>query len=473
MRALFLLTSLIALGATAQPAQIGRLEALVRLSERHYNAQQPDSLHQRLTPEFKQQVSAAEWQTFLTDVHAKMGRWLRSEPTGTVDGDGFTHYKATFERGTLLFKLATDSKGQITGFGLSPYVAPAVSAKRLATTNLLRTAHDRRVDSVIRAHNARHPTVGLSVGLLRNDSLFVYGYGETAVGNGRLPDGNTNYEIGSISKTFTATLLANAVRQGLVQLDDPVNKHLPDSIPALRKDSAVATMVTLANHTSGLPRLPPNLMTANFTMQNPYRNYDQRALFSGLRTVTLSSKPGTTYQYSNLGVGLLGTILERKTGRSYEQSLETVITRPLGMNNTRVSLSDGDEVTLAQGHTKDGQPTPNWDFMALAGAGGIRSTVNDLLLYLRAELGKGPKLLIETMQRTHIVTFTNGQRTVGLGWQRNRVGNEVWLMHNGATGGYVSFVGFNPQRKTALVLLCNTAGGIDEAAFALIKAGTL
>ena len=208
-------------------------------------------------------------------------------------------------------------------------------------------------------------------------------------------------------------------------------------------------------------------------MQNPYRNYDQRALFSGLRTVTLSSKPGTTYQYSNLGVGLLGTILERKTGRSYEQSLETVITRPLGMNNTRVSLSDGDEVTLAQGHTKDGQPTPNWDFMALAGAGGIRSTVNDLLLYLRAELGKGPKLLIETMQRTHIVTFTNGQRTVGLGWQRNRVGNEVWLMHNGATGGYVSFVGFNPQRKTALVLLCNTAGGIDEAAFALIKAGTL
>ena len=140
------------------------------------------------------------------------------------------------------------------------------------------------------------------------------------------------------------------------------------------------------------------------------------------------------------------------------------------MTSTRVNGSAADKATLAQGHTAAGQPTPNWDFLALAGAGGIQSTVNDLLLYLRAELGNGPKPLVQTMQQTHDVTYKKEHRAVGMGWHHNPVGNDVWLMHDGATGGYVSFAGFNPQNKTAVVLLSNTAGGIDQAAFALIRA---
>lgn len=467
------LISLIPFSAVAQPAQQERLGALVRLSEQYYNAQQPDSLYQRLTPDFRQQVSAAEWRAFLTSAYAQTGRWLRSEPAGAVDADGFTPYKAQFEQGTLLFRVAAGADGQIAGFGLSPYVAPPVNASKLATTNPRRTALDRQVDSIIQAHNAQHPTVGLSVGILRNDSLFIYGYGETAVGNGRLPDGNTVYEIGSISKTFTATLLADAVRQGLIRLDDPVNTYLPDSIPPLQKDGAAVTMIMLANHTSGLPRLPPNLLMPDYKPDNPYRSYDRKALLGGLKTVTLRAKPGTMYEYSNLAVGLLGTILELRTGQSYEQRLETVVTRPLGMTSTRVNESGTNPAALAQGHTEAGQPTPNWNFLALAGAGGIRSTVTDLLRYLRAELGNGPKPLVQTMQRTQAVTFKSEQRTVGLGWHPTRVGNEVWLMHNGATGGYVSFAGFNPRNKTAVVLLSNTAGGIDQVALALIRAGKL
>ena len=302
-RILTILSSLVALQAGAQPVQYERLEPLVRLSERYYNAQQPDSLHGRLTPDFRQQVSAVDWRAFLTNAYAQTGRWLRSEPAGAVDKDGFTPYKATFERGTLLFRLAADANGQIAGFGLSAYVAPPVNSRKLTTANPLRTALDRQVDAVIQAHNAQHPTVGVSLGILRNDSLFVYGYGETAVGNGRLPDGNTAYEIGSISKTFTATLLGDAVRRGLIQLDDSVNEYLPDSIPVLQKDNAVATMVMLANHTSGLPRLPPNFLTTNYAPNNPYRSYDQKTLFRDLKMVALRSKPGTTYEYSNLAVG--------------------------------------------------------------------------------------------------------------------------------------------------------------------------
>ena len=465
------LVFLMAFGAGAQPPSAGHLDSLVQLSQRHYNAQQPDSLYRRLTPDFKQLISPAGWQTFLTDTHAQTGRWLRSEPVGTADG--FTNYKATFERKTMLFRLAADANGRIAGFGLSPYAAPTVGGKKLATSNPLRTTSDRRLDSTIRAYNAQDPLVGLSIGILHNDSLFIYGYGETATGNGQLPDGNTLFEIGSVTKTFTATLLADAVRRGLLGLDDPVSRYLPDSIPPLQKDGVAVTVGMLANHTSGLPRLPGNLMTPGFSMQNPYRLYDRSALSAFLKKASLSNVPGTTYQYSNLGVGLLGTILELKTGQSFEQQLQTVITNPLGMAHTKVALTAADRTMLAQGHTQTGQPTPNWDLGTLAGAGAIRSTVNDLLIYVRAELGKGPEPLVQLMRTTQQITFKNDQRTIGLAWHQNHAGPDVWFMHNGGTGGYASFVGFNPQNKTALVMLANAAVKIDDLAFGLILAGRL
>lgn len=465
------LVCLIAIGAEAQPPAADRLDSLVQLSQRYYNARQPDSLYRRLTDDFKRQISPADWRIFLADAQAQTGHWLRSEPVGTADG--FTNYKATFEHKTMLFRLAANADGRIAGFGLSPYVAPVADGKKLATANPLRTTFDHRLDSIVQAYNGQHPLVGLSIGILRADSLFRYGYGETATGNGQLPDGNTLFEIGSVTKTFTATLLADAVRRGLLSLDAPVNQYLPDSIPPLQKDGVAVTVRMLANHTSGLPRLPGNLMTPGFSIQNPYRLYDRSALFTFLKKVSLNYTPGTTYQYSNLGVGLLGTILELKTGQSFEQQLQTVITNPLALTHTKVALTAADRALLAQGHTQSGQPTPNWNLGTLAGAGAIRSTVNDLLTYLRAELGKGPEPLIQAMQTTQQITFRNDQRTVGLAWQQNKVGPNVWIMHNGGTGGYVSFVGFNPASKTALVMLANAAVKIDDLAFGLILAGRL
>jgi len=468
---LTLLICVAGLSTWAQTPTAIPLDSLVRLSEKYYNAQQPDSLYRRLTPDFKQQVSETDWRAFLTDSYAQTGRWLRSERIGV--GNGFTKYKATFERGTMLFQLAADDSGSIAGFGLSHYVAPVAGGKKLTTSNPLRLPLDRQLDSIVQAYNGQHPLIGLSIGILCHDSLFRYGYGETATGNGQLPNANTLFEIGSVSKTFTATLLADAIRRGLLRLDDLISRYLPDSIPPLQRDGVAVTIGMLANHTSGLPRLPDNFMRLGVSMQNPYRLYDRAALFAFLRTVKLSSTPGTTYEYSNLGMGLLGTILELRTGKWYEQQLRAVITQPLGLTHTKISLSDADKKILAQGHTQLGRPASNWDFGTLAGAGGICSTVNDLLTYLRAELGMGPESLTELMQTTQQITFRNGQRTIGLAWHQSKIGGNTWFFHNGATGGYVSFVGFNPQNKTAVVVLSNAAVKLDDMAIALIRAGQL
>lgn len=443
---------------TAQ-SQSAAVQSLTQLAQRFYNAQQPDSLYRIMSPAFRQQVPRSALQHFLVGSYARLGRWQRSEYI--QQRDGFADYKGIFDRDTMLVSVAADATGQLSGFSLST----VLNSKPLATDNRLRSAFDRSLDSLVRAYARDQLMVGMSIGLIRHDSLFVYNYGETNRTNGRLPTDSTLYEIGSISKTFTATLLADAVGWGPMKLNDPINRYLPDSLPTLQRDGAVITLQMLANHTSGLPRLPGNLDAVGSPPDNPYRAYDDKALFACLKTVTLATKPGTAYQYSNLGSGLLGTILARTAGTSYSQLLSSVITRPLNMTQTTLSLRPTDRLRLAQGYNATGQPTANWDFQALAGAGGIRSTVHDMLRYLRAELKGSPEALGMAMQMTRAITFQRHNTGVGLGWHQTESKTGWW--HNGGTGGYASFASFDPKLRTALVILSNTAVSVDRLALAL------
>jgi CubicO group peptidase (beta-lactamase class C family) len=229
----------------------------------------------------------------------------------------------------------------------------------------------------------------------------------------------------------------------------------------------------LANHTSGLPRLPVNLDASHtFDAQNPYAQYDEQKLFACLKAVTFTHKPGAAYAYSNLGTGLLGTVLCRRIGRSYEQLLADMIAKPIGLRNTGINLTSGKQ--MAQGYGNGEQAVSNWDFLAMVGAGGIRSSVDDLLRYVQANLGKAPAGLLTDLQLTHSPTYTdqNGHVTIGLGWHINaRTG---WRWHNGGTGGFRSFVGFDPVKKTGIVVLANAqADSPDEVASRLIKAAGL
>jgi len=312
----------------------------------------------------------------------------------------------------------------------------------------------------------RLAATGLSIGVLWSGRRFFYGYGETAKGSNQIPDENTIYEIGSISKTFTAVLLADAAISGKVSLDDPINKYLPDTIPNLEYDGIPIKLLTLSNHSSGIPGIPVNLNITD--AKNPYKDYDNRRLFSFYVHFKPGRKPGEKYEYSNLAVGTLGVILERVYKENYESLLIERICLPLGMYDTRQFIRNNDSSRFAKGYDANGYYNPPWDFKAMAGAGAIRSTTSDLLKYANANLGDAPVLLGKAMLLTHQVTFSNGPK-VGLAWHLIKPGHDEIIFHNGGTGGYRSYLSINKERNFAIVILTNTAIGTEEIGDTLMK----
>ncbi len=455
------LLSLFVLVSITTLAQNAALDSLTRLSRKYHNIQQPDSLYTLMGEAFQKQVPAAQFRQISQTLWTQLGEWQKAEYKSMTNGAA--KYEATFAKAMLDFYISRDAKGKIETFLFRPHQAEVPKAAVLPVANPMRTALDKEVDRLARQYFASQNGAGMSIGIVRNDSVFVYHYGETAKGNNQLPDAATIYEIGSVSKTFTATMLADAVRRGLVKLTDPVSRYLPDSIPALQKDGKPVTLLQLANHTSGLPRLPDNLFTAKTSQTNPYKHYDRNELFSYLKKAKLN--PAGKYEYSNLGAGLLGTVLELVNKQTYEQLLAAELAKPLGLQQTRLNLSGGEIRQFAQGHDAGGHAVSSWEFQALAGAGGIRSTISDMLLYVKAELVKGSTPLNKDMQLTQQITYT-GDQQVGLGWHHTRDG---WFWHNGQTGGYSSFAAFDPAKKTALVILTNSAAQLDPTAWTIAK----
>lgn len=261
-----------------------------------------------------------------------------------------------------------------------------------------------KIQGLVTPYLAATGNLPLVVGVLRGDEQQAFGFGELTKGAGDGPDENTVFEIGSITKVFTANLLADLVREGRVRLDDPVRTYLPESVRVPTFAGREITLFHLTTHTSSLPRLPSNLWKTVKDMGNPYANYREEDLYEFLTHYHVWRPIGTTPRYSNLGAGLLGHALARACGQGYEEAVAAHVARPLGLTDTSVTLSPDQQSRLAVGHNKKGEPVPNWDLPSLAGAGALRSTVRDMLRYLRANLGgaEGPaKEMLETCQELY------------------------------------------------------------------------
>jgi CubicO group peptidase (beta-lactamase class C family) len=291
---------------------------------------------------------------------------------------------------------------------------------------------------------------GIVVGMIADDpqERWVVGYGRLSATDERVPDGDTVFEIGSITKVFTGILLAQAVLNGEVKLDDPISMYLPEGVTAPEYEGKSITLLDLATHTSGLPGNLCHIIT----FEQMY------AFLSGYR---LTREPGSSYEYSNYGMGLLGNILVLSADQAdYEALLLERIFRPLGMDSTRVLLTAEMRSRLAAPHTASLAQTHLWDNPTLAGAGMIRSTANDLLTFLAANMGLTetelqPALqLANTPQRPSV-----GKDTIGLGWQVAANPGSHW--HNGQTNGSHSYLAWDPERKFGVVLLANAAVDID------------
>ena len=243
--------------------------------------------------------------------------------------------------------------------------------------------------------DTQHQGVGIVVGVIEPAGRRVIAYGSMAVDDKRPIDGDTIFEIGSATKVFTSLLLADAVRRGEVALTDPVAKYLPAGVKVPERGGKKITLVDLATHTSGLPRLPANLAPKN--PANPYADYTVKQLYDFLSTYELPRDIGSQYAYSNLGAGLLGHALSRRAGMDYETLVRSRITGPLAMKNTSITLSEEQKRRLAVGHGENRERVANWDLPTLAGAGAIRSTANDLLTFLAANLGYSKSSLAAAM----------------------------------------------------------------------------
>lgn len=283
----------------------------------------------------------------------------------------------------------------------------------------------------------------------------------------RAPDRNTLFEIGSVSKTFTALLLADMVERGEVSLDDPVQKYLPADVPTTSRDGKPITLVQLATHTSGLPRMPSNFTPTD--MANPYADYTDQNLYDYFRKARRLREPGGKPAYSNLGMGLLGHVLSLAAGKPYEQLIEERICRPLGMSRTRIALDDTLRADLAQAHDGDGAAVKPWDLNVLAGAGGIRSDAFDMLTYSAANLALVDTPLKKAIALSHEprVDSGAGDGAVALAWHILPDGKTI--MHNGQTGGYHSIVALRPDLKLGVVVLASTAWqGVDLVGYGLL-----
>jgi D-alanyl-D-alanine-carboxypeptidase/D-alanyl-D-alanine-endopeptidase len=328
---------------------------------------------------------------------------------------------------------------------------------------------DSAILAIIKQRIAEKRSAGIVVGVLEPDGhTRIVAAGDP--GPGRPPlDGNTVFEIGSITKVFTATVLASLAEEGEVRLDDPVQKYLPASVKMPTLSGKPITLELLAEQRSGLPRMPDNFKPAD--PNNPYADYSVQQMYDFLSHYQLTRDPNETFEYSNLGVGLLGHVLSLATGKSYEALVRERVTAPLGMTHTSIALTPWMRDHLALGHDPQGKVVANWDLPTLAGAGALRSTTLDMLKFLDANLHPPRGTLGNAMalaQRERAPAMSG--MSIGLNWLSMHVGADTMVWHNGGTGGYRTFVGFVPSRKLGVVVLTNSGGaGADDIGMHLLN----
>jgi len=337
----------------------------------------------------------------------------------------------------------------------NPFQPPPVPS-----TGQIREVLAKRIDQEKQA-------VGMVVGIIDPNGRRVIAHGKLATGDSGNIDGDTIFEIGSISKVFTSLLLADMVHREEVAVDHAAGRYLPERVRMPERNGKAITLLDLSTHSSGLPRVPGNLNPKDPT--NPYAHYTADDLYQFLCGYTLPRDPGSEVEYSNLGAGLLGHILAHRAGTDYETLVRVRITEPLGMPDTGVILSSSMKQRMATGHNAMLTPVATWDFPTLAGAGALRSSANDMLTFLEAFLGYRESPLAPAMKTMLEIRRPVGKTgfEIGLGW--NILGGIAW--HDGGTGGFRSFIGHDPRARVGVVALSNafTLRGLDDIAMHLLN----
>lgn len=320
---------------------------------------------------------------------------------------------------------------------------------------------EARLKQLAKPRLERKQLISAVVGVSRAGQRQIIPLGVLTPGAMEPPTADTLYEIGSITKVFTALALADMVREGKLSLDDLLRDRLPGGGVVPSRSGKEITLAMLASHTSGLPRISSQTAMWAIISLDPYALFSEKHIHHFLANYQLSRDPGAAVEYSNLAYGILGYVLADRDGVDYETMIKKRVCAPLGLRETTITLSDEQQKRFAPPHQAGGRRVMPWDLAALKGAGALRSTVPDLLTFLEAHFEEAHSPLdaaiaMATKPRAKIPDAPG--ISVGLGWHiiTDRVSDETVLFHDGGTGGYRSLAVCCPRRKTAAAILLNS-----------------
>ena len=464
---ILLLFLTIACSASAQSRQQQKVDSVFIQVKKYFNLKNTDALYNLAGSAFQKSLSIDAFGNAVNQQLFPLGSIEESSLISFLNNSIAT-YKLKIGSVNMQVLLSLDKMDKIELFLFQPFKDPIGNKTALvASSNLLKTETDKKVDTVARKYIQKGNTVGICVAVIKDGKTFTYGYGEIKKGSDKLPNPDNFFEIGSITKTFTSTLLAYYVNEGKIKLTDPITKYLPDSVSANPELKGI-TLLNLSNHTSGFISVPGNLVKYASDPFNPYKDYTKQLLYSYLKTCKPDSRPGERYAYSNLAVGLLGTILERISGKPFTQMVTEIICKPLGMFSTDQYLNPLLSPRFVSVYNADGKPTPAWDFDVLAPCGALRSTLNDLIIYTKTNMHPRTDALSKAIELTHEVTF-NKDVKIGMAWHVITVNSVDYYFHNGGTYGSSSFLAFNPQKNLAVIILSNAAESTDVVGVEILK----
>ncbi len=333
-----------------------------------------------------------------------------------------------------------------------------VAGKEFVLSDIIKEVIRDNVD------NGKHQS--LFVGMIDENEMEYYYYGVTAPYEKPI-DENTLFEIGSVTKVFTTLILADMVEKGEINLNDPIDKFLPEDVGTPSKEGRTITLFDLATHSSGLPRWPDGFPIWN--MDEQYQ-YDRDEMYEYLSNFELSREIGSKYEYSNIGVSLLGHILSLQAGQSYEELLQERVLDKFGMESTCIKQCDALRDRFARPHIL-WFPTNKLNLSEdMVGAGEIRSSGKDMLSFLSFAMGLKDSDLRKSFELTQKVNRQIGDGpSIGLAWHMLQKDDTMIIWHNGATYGFTSFVGFDPESNQGVVVLTNSLNTVDDIGFWLLE----
>lgn len=446
-------------------AQTENYQTAIDFFHANYNAEKYEDIFNSFSSEMQQALPLESAKQFLVGLKTQVGK-LESKAFVNYQQGTYASFKTKFEKAVLTVNISLDQQNKVNGLFIKPYEEPDKSEKR--TVNALNN-YPKEIAEIIFSRTKEFPTnTQLSIAIIEKGEMNYYGIVKENDSIKAIENQDKVFEIGSITKVFTSTVFTSLITDNKIKLSDTINAYFPFPF----NDNIQLTFESLANHTSGLPRLPDNLDLNNES--NPYKDYGKNQIEDYLISrLKLDSKPSKNYAYSNLGAGLLGYTLGLTQNTSFQHLLQKEVFDKYGMTNSYTSSQNLEE-KLVYGLGENGEIVSNWDFDVLFGGGGILSTTEDLAKFATAQFNPENKELALTRKPTFTI---NDQMKIGLGWHilKSKKGKDLFW-HNGGTGGYSSSMVINYETKSAVIILSNVSAfnpkmkEIDGLCFELINA---